>query len=93
MPNSGYGAELIETANNLSSLTEQTVMDQIKNMNDRKEKNRKSNWGVGHVNANSNEDKYAVHTSANQAFREDLIKDHKKTMILAKDTTKLYMGS
>jgi len=68
-------------------------MEQLKHMNERKEKNRKSNWGVGHNLANSNEDKYAVHTSANQAYREDLIKDHKKTMILSKDTTKLYMGS
>mgnify|MGYP001166885369 CR=1 FL=1 len=51
-------------------------MEQLKHMNERKEKNRKSNWGVGHNLANSNEDKYAVHTSANQAFREDLIKDH-----------------
>jgi len=73
MPNTGYGQELIETANNLTTLNEQSIQDQIKNMNERKEKNRKSNWGVGHIPANSNEDKYAVHTSANQAYREDLI--------------------
>jgi len=69
------------------------MKEAIKNMNDRKEKNRKSNWGVGHIAAKSNEEKYAQNTSANQAFRQDLIANHIKTKILDKETSKLYMGS
>ena len=76
MPKNSYGQELIETANNLTNITENTIKDQITNMNQRKEKNRKSNWGVGHVAAKSNQDKYAQDTSANQAFKEELLALH-----------------
>ena len=93
MPKQSYGQDLI--AASAGHINEQTILANAKDMAQRKENSRKSNFDVGHIAAKSNKDKYAVDTASRAAFKPEELANFQRTQGLKKNFKggKLYMGS